>query len=151
MKIHANGTEENRIVGAVGAIPYIENLSEENIARFKEQVEAVDLIGSEDDAKITAKIKELAGKDPGALDAEPMIVVLSEEGEEGEEFEGIRPMAAEVAMIQARTRMIQTQIADMGNLNKFASGVYVGKIEGAMIGIVLSLGLLGLLILGGGV
>ncbi len=151
MKIHANGTEENRIVGAVGAIPYIENLSEENIARFKEQVEAVDLIGSEDDAKITAKIKELAGKDPGALDAEPMIVVLSEEGEEGEEFEGIRPMAAEVAMIQARTRMIQTQIADMGNLNKFASGVYSGKIEGAMIGIVLSLGLLGLLILGGGV
>jgi tetrahydromethanopterin S-methyltransferase subunit A len=80
-----------------------------------------------------------------------MIVVLSEEGEEGEEFEGIRPMAAEVAMIQARTRMIQTQIADMGNLNKFASGVYSGKIEGAMIGIVLSLGLLGLLILGGGV
>lgn len=151
MKIHANGTEENRIVGAVGAIPYIENLSEENIARFQEQVEAVDLIGSEDDAKITAKIKELAGKDPGALDAEPMIVVLSEEGEEGEEFEGIRPMAAEVAMIQARTRMIQTQIADMGNLNKFASGVYSGKIEGAMIGIVLSLGLLGLLILGGGV
>jgi tetrahydromethanopterin S-methyltransferase subunit A len=151
LKIHANGTEENRIVGAIGAIPYIENLSAENIARFQEQVEAIDLMNTEDDAKITAKIKELAGKDPGALDVEPMIVELTEAGEEAEEFEGIRPMAAEVAMIQARIRLIQTNITDMGNLNKFASGVYAGKIEGAMIGIAICLGILGLLMFGGGV
>jgi tetrahydromethanopterin S-methyltransferase subunit A len=34
-------------------------------------------------------------------------------------------------------------------MNKFASGVYSGKIEGVMMGLTLTLGILGLLILGG--
>jgi tetrahydromethanopterin S-methyltransferase subunit A len=149
MKLHANGTAENRIVNAIGAIPYIENLTEEVIARFQEQVECINLIDTEDESKITGKIKELAGRDPGAFDAEPMIVEIKEEGAQEEEGAGLRPMAAEVAMIQSRIRFIQAQTTDVGNLNKFASGVYSGKIEGAMMGLTLTLGLLGLFILGG--
>lgn len=149
INFHANGTKENRIVGAKGAIPYIENLTEEAISRFQEQVECIDMMGTEDQGKITAKIKELAGRDPGAFDAEPMIIEITEEGEGEEEFEGIRPMAAEMALIQSRIRNIQAQTRDIGNMNKFASGVYSGKIEGIMIGLTLTLGILGLLILGG--
>lgn len=149
IQFHANGTAENRIVGAKGAIPYIENLTAEAIARFQEQVECIDMMGTEDQGKINAKIKELAGRDPGALDAEPMIVEVSDEGEGEEEFEGIRPMAAEMAMIQSRIRLIQAKTIDIGNMNKFASGVYSGKIEGVMMGLTLTLGILGLLILGG--
>ena len=149
MQFHANGTQENRIVGAAGAIPYIENLTEEAIARLQEQVEIIDMIGTEDQGQITAKIKELAGRDPGAFDAEAMIIEVSEGGEGEEEFEGIRPMAAEVALIQSRIRNIQAQTIDIGNMNKFASGVYSGKIEGVMMGLTLTLGILGLLILGG--
>lgn len=149
VKIHANGTSEHRIVDAIGAIPYIENLTDDAIARFQEQVECINLIDTENEAEITGKIKELAGRDPGAFDAEPMIIEIEEEGAEEEEGAGLRPMAAEVAMIQARMRLIQAQTTDMGNLNKFASGVYAGKIEGAMMGLTLTLGLLGLLILGG--
>lgn len=149
LKIHANGTKENRIVGAIGAIPYIENLTEEAIARFQEQVECIDLINTEDQGKISGKIKELAGKDPGAFDAEPMVIELKDEGEGEEEFEGVRPMAAEVALIQSRIRNVEAATIDIGNLNKFASGVYSGKIEGVMMGLTLTLGLLGLLIMGG--
>ncbi|KAF5411299.1 MAG: Tetrahydromethanopterin S-methyltransferase subunit A 1 [Candidatus Methanocomedens sp.] len=149
LKIHANGTKENRIVGATGAIPYIENLTEEAIARFQEQVECIDLINTEDQGKISGKIKELAGKDPGAFDAEPMVIELKDEGEGEDEFEGIRPMAAEVALIQSRIRNVEVATIDIGNLNKFASGVYSGKIEGVMMGLTLTLGLLGLLIMGG--
>lgn len=146
---HAGGTQENRIVGAKGAIPYIENLTEETIARFQEQVECINMLDTEDQGAITAKIKELADRDPGALDAEPMIVEISEEGEGEEEFEGVRPMAAEVALIQSRIRAVQAQTTDIGNMNKFASGVYSGKIEGVMMGLTLTLGILGLLIMGG--
>jgi tetrahydromethanopterin S-methyltransferase subunit A len=149
IKIHANGTSENRIVDAIGAIPYIENLTDEAIARFQEQVECINMIDTEDEGAITSKIKELAGRDPGAFEADPMIIEIKEEGAEEEEGAGMRPMAAEVAMIQARMRLIQTQTTDMGNLNKFASGVYAGKIEGAMIGLTLTLVILGLLIMGG--
>jgi tetrahydromethanopterin S-methyltransferase subunit A len=149
ISIHANGTKENRIVGAKGAIPYIENLTEEAIARFQEQVECVNLMNIEDQGKISAKIKELVGKDPGAFDAEPMVIEIKDEGEGEDEFEGIRPMAAEVALIQSRIRNVEAATTDIGNLNKFASGVYSGKIEGVMMGLTLTLGLLGLLIMGG--
>ncbi|MCL7415080.1 MAG: tetrahydromethanopterin S-methyltransferase subunit A [ANME-2 cluster archaeon] len=149
MKFHANGTQENRIVGAVGAIPYIENLTEEVIARLQEQVECINMLDTEDQGQITAKIKELSDRDPGAFDGEPMIIEIAEEGEGEEEFEGVRPMAAEVALIQSRIRSVEAMTTDIGNLNKFASGVYSGKIEGVMMGLTLTLGILGLLIMGG--
>ncbi len=78
-----------------------------------------------------------------------MVIEITEEGEGEEEFEGVRPMAAEVALIQSRIRDVEGATTDIGNLNKFASGVYSGKIEGVMMGLTLTLGILGLLIMGG--
>ena len=147
--IHASGVEDNRIVGAVGAIPYIENLTEESITRFRDQVECIMMMGTEDQDAITAKIKELASRDPGAYDGEAMIIEVAGDDAVEEEVGGLKPMAAEVATIRARMRAIENDMIAIGNLNKFHAGVHAGKIEGAMIGIVLSLSLLGILLVGG--
>lgn len=147
LALHANGVKDNRIEGAVGAIPYVENLNAEAIARFQEQVEAVDLIDTEDMGAITAKVRELASKDPGAFDAEPMIVEISEEGEE-EEGGVVRPVSGEIAVLRSRLKAIEARMMDIGNLNKFHSGVHAGKIEGIMIGLTVTISLLGLLLLG---
>lgn len=146
--LHKNGIKENRIVGATGAIPYIENLPDDAIKRFQAQIQVVDMIGTEDEGAIVAKIKELASKDPGAFEGEPMIIQVGEK-EEVEEAGGIKPMAAEIAQIQLRIRGIQRQAIEIGNLNKLMSGIYAGKIEGIMIGLIVGLTVLGITIFGG--
>jgi tetrahydromethanopterin S-methyltransferase subunit A len=113
MSLHANGVKENRIAGALGAIPY-----------------------------------ELASKDPGAFDAEPLVVEISEAGGEEEEGGVIRPVSGEIAVIRSRLKAIESRMLDIGNLNKFHSGVHAGKIEGAMIGLTITISLLGLLLIG---
>ncbi len=148
MSLHANGVKENRISGALGAIPYVENLNADAIARFQEQVQVVNLLDTEDMGAITSKVKELASKDPGAFDAEPLIVEISEEGEEEEEGGVVRPVSGEIAVIRSRLKAIEARMMDIGNLNKFHSGVHAGKIEGAMIGLTITISLLGLLLLG---
>ncbi len=146
--MHANGVEDNRIVGATGAIPYIENINEEAMERFQQQVECVDLIGTEDMGEITGKIKECAAKDPGAFDADPIIMEVKG-GEEGEEeVGGLKPMAAEIATIRSRIRDLELDMINAGNMNKFHSGVHAGKIEGAMIGLVITLSMLGMMLFG---
>ncbi len=149
VRIHQNGVKDNRIVGATGAIPYIENLPDDAIKRFQAQVQVVEMIGTEDEGAIIAKIKELAAKDPGAFAGEPMIIKVGEK-EEVKEAGGIKPMSAEIATIQSRIKVIQQQTIDIGNMNKLMSGIYAGKIEGIMIGLVVGLTLLGILIFGGG-
>ncbi|HIE32159.1 MAG TPA: tetrahydromethanopterin S-methyltransferase subunit A [Methanosarcinales archaeon] len=147
---HQNGIDaEGRIVGAVGAIPFIQNLNEDAIKRFQEQIELVDLIDTEDEGKISAAVKACAAKDPGALDVEPMVIKIEEEGGE-EEIAGFRPMAAEVATIRARIKEMEAAMIATGNLNKYAAGVYTGKIEGILIGLTLTLVILGLVLMGKG-
>ncbi|AAM03725.1 TPA: tetrahydromethanopterin S-methyltransferase subunit A [Methanosarcina acetivorans] len=148
LSIHANGVKEHRIVGAVGAIPYVENLNDDAVARFQQQIETVNLLDTEDMGAITAKVRELVAKDPGAFDAEPMVVEISEEGEEEEEGGVVRPVSGEIAVIRSRLKAIEARMLDIGNLNKFHSGVHAGKIEGAMIGLTVTISLLGLLLLG---
>jgi tetrahydromethanopterin S-methyltransferase subunit A len=133
MSLHANGVKENRIAGALGAIPYVENLNAAAIARFQEQVQVVNLLDTEDMGAITSKVRELASKDAG-----------------GEEEEGgvIRPVSGEIAVIRSRLKAIESRMLDIGNLNKFHSGVHAGKIEGAMIGLTITISLLGLLLIG---
>lgn len=143
--LHKNGIKESRIVGATGAIPYIENLPDDAIKRFQTQVQVVEMIGTENEGAIVAKIKELAAKDPGAFAGEPMIIQVGKK-EEAEEVGGIKPMSAEIATIQARIRGIQMATIDIGNTNKLMSGVYAGKIEGIMIGLVVGLTILGITI-----
>ncbi len=148
--LHKGGVKDNRIVGATGAIPYIENLTDAAIKRFQEQVECIDFLGTEDMNAIVAKIKEYAAKDPGAFDADPLVIEVGEGGgDEEDEAGGIKPMAAEVATIRSRILDVNREMAAIGTLNKFHSGVHAGKVEGIMIGLVITLTLLGLLLFGG--
>src|SRR3972149_7411981 len=82
--LHKNGIKDNRIVGSTGAIPYIENLPDDTIKRFQAQIQIVDMVGNENEGAIIAKIKELAAKDPGAFEGEPMIIEVGEKEEEAE-------------------------------------------------------------------
>lgn len=56
-----------RIIGAKGAMPFLKNVTDDEIKRFNEQIELVDMIGEEDPAKIAERVKELASRDPGAF------------------------------------------------------------------------------------
>jgi tetrahydromethanopterin S-methyltransferase subunit A len=76
--LHKNGVKDGRVVGAEGAIPFIENLSDDAIKRFQEQCELVNIMESEDIGAIAAKINELKGRDPGAFAADPMVVEVKE-------------------------------------------------------------------------
>ncbi|MDP3104687.1 MAG: tetrahydromethanopterin S-methyltransferase subunit A [Candidatus Methanoperedens sp.] len=147
--LHKNGLKDNRIVGSTGAIPYIENLPEDAVKRFQAQITISEMIGIEDEGAIIARVKELAAKDPGALEGEPMIIEVGAKEEEAETG-GLKPMAAEIAQIQLRIRGIQKQTIEIGNLNKLMSGIYAGKIEGIMIGFVVGMTILGITIFGGG-
>lgn len=147
--IHQYGVKDGRIINTTGAIPYIENVTEEVIARFQKQVECIDMIGNEDLNAIIAKVKEYDAKDPGAIDEDPIVVEIEGGGEEGDESAGAKPLASEVAIIQSRIKNIESAMIEAGNMNKYHSGVHAGKVEGIMIGLIITLGLLGLLVAGG--
>jgi tetrahydromethanopterin S-methyltransferase subunit A len=141
--LHENGVdpEKRSIVGAKGAIPYIENIPDEGLDRWRSQFEMVDLIDVEDAASIGAKVKECIEKDPGAIEEEAMVIVIEEEGEE-EEGEEVRPVAPETALIEARMRNIQTQIKAVGSIQRQFAGMYAGKVQGIVVGLafILTLG-----------
>jgi len=76
--LHANGIDENgRIVDARGAVPYIENIPMEAIARFQEQVEIIDMIDVIDKTEILKKIDELASEKKPVI-GEPIVVEFVE-------------------------------------------------------------------------
>ena len=137
--------KEGRIVGAKGAIPFIQNLTEESIERVKQQVQPVMMIDTEDMGAIKAKIAELVSKDPGALDVEPMRIEIKEGGAEEEEH-GPRSLAAEVVEIRDRMRLMDSAVTLNGLLNKFQAGAYAGKIEGIALGMTMVLIFFGIIL-----
>ncbi len=148
--LYKYGTKDGRIVNAKGAIPFIENLDANAIKRFQEQVKLVEMVDVEDEAKITAAIKDAIANDPGAFAGEPMLIQIKEKEEETlEAGAAIKPITGELALIQARLRMIKNDVKDIGYLNKFTMGWYAGKMEGIAIGIVICVALLALLFPGG--
>ncbi len=138
--LHANGVdpEKRSIVGATGAIPYIENIPDEGIERFQQQLELVSIIDTEDAAAIQSKIKECIEKDPGAFEEEALVIKVEEEGEE-EEGEAVPPVAPETALIEARMRNIQTQVKSIGGLQRIFAGMYSGKVQGIVVGLAFTL------------
>ncbi|MDO5848325.1 MAG: tetrahydromethanopterin S-methyltransferase subunit A [Methanobrevibacter sp.] len=84
--LHENGCdpEKKSINGAVGAIPFVENIPLEGIDRFQNQLEIVDMIDVEDSGAINAKISECVEKDPGAYEEEALMVAI-EEDDDGNE------------------------------------------------------------------
>ncbi|MEE0934041.1 MAG: tetrahydromethanopterin S-methyltransferase subunit A [Methanobrevibacter sp.] len=79
--LHENGCddEKKKIIGAIGAIPFVENLPFDAIERFQKQVQIINLIDNEDGKAITNKVKELIEKDPGAWEEEPLVFEIDEE------------------------------------------------------------------------
>lgn len=141
-----NGVDkEGRIIGAKGAIPFIQNLSPESIERVKQQVQPVMMMDTEDLGAIKAKIQELVSKDPGALDVEPMKIEIKEGGAE-EEVHGPRPLAAEVVEVRDRMRLMDAAVTNNGLLNKFQAGIYAGKMEGIALGMTMVLIFFGIIL-----
>ena len=148
LALHANGVEDGRIVNSNGAIPFIENLDDAAISRFMEQVEAINIMESEDVGVITAKIKECEGNDPGAFDADPIVVEVSDDEGAAEPTGEAEPLSGELALIHSRMKFIQGRVTDIGLYDRFAAGVYSGKVEGIMIGLIVSFALLGFMLMG---
>jgi tetrahydromethanopterin S-methyltransferase subunit A len=147
--LHKSGVKDGRIVGAEGAIPFIENLNDAAIKRFQEQITVVNIMESEDLNAIKAKIDELKAKDPGAFAADPIVVEVKEAAGGAEEVGGeVRPISGEMAIITTRIKIIEKMVTDIGYRDKFSAGVYSGKIEGLMIGLIISFALLGFMWMG---
>lgn len=59
--LHRNGIDDaGRIIGARGAIPFIQNLPSAAIKRFQDQIEIIDRIGLIDEKKIEELIREIS-------------------------------------------------------------------------------------------
>lgn len=65
--LYQNGVdhETRKIIDAEGAIPYIENIPLEGIDHFRDQIELIDMINTNDPEIIGAKAKELGKTNPG--------------------------------------------------------------------------------------
>jgi tetrahydromethanopterin S-methyltransferase subunit A len=78
-----------------------------------------------------------------------MIVEVKEAAGGMEEAGGVvQPMSGELALIHARMKVIEKMVTDIGYRDKFAAGVYAGKVEGIMIGLIVSFALLGFVLMG---
>jgi len=146
LMLHQNGIAKNRIIGAKGAIPYIENLSGFSVRRFMDQIECIDMINVEDIGKISQQIKECAAKDPGAYPAEPMLQDVKEKSED-ESFDAGESVPAmggvSVAEISSLTMVMRLKgldqkISGIGEYYKYQAGFQAGKAEGFVIGFVIT-------------
>jgi tetrahydromethanopterin S-methyltransferase subunit A len=73
--LHKNGIDfQHRIVDAPGAIPYIENLHEEAIHRFRDQIAIVDLLGVTDKQTLDHAIELYIQKSPPSY-GDPYIAI----------------------------------------------------------------------------
>ena len=139
--LYDNGADpdKKKIIGATGAIPFVENVPLEGIERFQQQLEIVDLIDTEDIGAIQAKINECVEKDPGAFEEEAMIISVDEDGGDEDDGEEMKVVSAETALIEARIRDINTKIDMVGAVQRNMAGNYAGKVQGIMIGLAFTL------------
>ena len=73
--LNKNGIDkQHKIIDAPGAIPYIENLGEEALDRFREQIEIVNLLGIKDKVTIDKTIDEYIKKSPSSF-GKPYIAI----------------------------------------------------------------------------
>lgn len=72
LALAAHGTDDGgRVIGAPGRRPVLRNISAEEIGRFREVVEVVDLIGATDVETIIAAVAECVERDPGPAPPRP--------------------------------------------------------------------------------
>jgi tetrahydromethanopterin S-methyltransferase subunit A len=135
--LHKGGVKDGRVVGAEGAIPFIENLADDAIKRFQEQCELINIMESEDIGAIAAKINELKGRDPGAFAADPMIVEVKEAaGGVETAVAGVNPQFLE---IEKRLDKIEKQIEFADAEIAQRVGRKIGRDIGILYGLVAGL------------
>lgn len=79
VELHRAGIDENdRVRGAPGAVPYIENIGPDAVERFQRQVELVDMIGETDADRVMAEVESCISRNPGSF-GEPFIAIRIEE------------------------------------------------------------------------
>jgi len=151
--LHENGIgSDGGIIGAKGAIPFLENAGEDAITRFQNQiVEIVDLIDCEDTGKIANAVKECISKDPGAFEEDPMVLDLeggSGEGGEGAtdagiHIEGIPSSAApDLEYFKKKMDSNEYKVSLITREVGLSSGTQSKSIEGAIYGSLLAAGLI---------
>ena len=139
--LHENGCDpdKKKIIGATGAIPFVENVPLDGVERFQQQLEIVDMIDVEDVGAINAKISECVEKDPGAFEEEAMVISVEDDDGDADDGEEMRVVSAETALIEARMRNIYTKTEMIGAVQKDMAGDYAGKVQGIMIGLIFTL------------
>ncbi|HOS81949.1 MAG TPA: tetrahydromethanopterin S-methyltransferase subunit A [Methanolinea sp.] len=142
--LHKNGVKDGRVVGAEGAIPFIENLKEDAIKRFQEQVELVNIMEAEDLGAIKAKIAELKGRDPGAFAADPMVVEVKESAAGGVEVAaaGVNPQFLEIERrldkIEKKIEFVDAEVAQrVGRKIGRDIGILYGLVAGLTVFVML--------------
>ena len=139
--LHENGCDpdKKKIIGATGAIPFVENVPLDGVERFQQQLEIVDMIDVEDVGAINAKISECVEKDPGAFEEEAMVISVEDDDGDADDGEEMRVVSAETALIEARMRNIYTKTEMIGAVQKDMAGNYAGKVQGIMICLIFTL------------
>jgi len=139
-----------KIIDTKGAIPFIENLPDAAVERFRNQVEVIDMIGVEDYGAIMAKVNELKAKDPGAYPEDPMIVKVGEEEAVAALIEMPLAMPASPYMdvINRATADIRYKSQLIARDQKLSSGLSLNAIVGILAGLIAAVVFLLPLILG---
>lgn len=136
IEIIKNGIDKkSRIVGAAGAIPYVSDIPAEIVDRFRKQVEIINLMHVEDIAQIEKAIDAAAPKPPFP-DGQ---IVISLGGDKEKSVEGVVVVSGELASIESRVRIIESEVKSLGKVQKFMAGIYSGIYQGALIGFVVVL------------
>ena len=137
--LHANGVKEGRVVKAEGAIPFIENLKDDAIKRFQDQIKIVDIMETEDNAAIKAKIAELKAQDPGAFPADPMVIQVKEAGGAPETAAaGVNPQFLEIEKrLDAIEKKIEFTDAEVAQRIGRKVGRDIGILYGLVAGLVI--------------
>jgi len=136
-----NGVDPStkKIIGTKAAIPFIENLPEAAVVRFRKQVEIIDMIGVEDYGKLNAKVQELAAKDPGAFPEDPLIVKMGKEAEAAAavlEMPLARPASPYMAVIDRATESIKYKTQLIARDQKLTSAFSRNGLVGLLIGLI---------------
>lgn len=150
--LYENGIdpETKSILKSPGAIPFVENLSVEAVERFQQQLTIIDMINNENLDEISQKVDECLKNDPGCFEEEPMIIELNEKEEEDDgeddvyqqsenQASSVDSSSINLLQIENRIRSMKTEINEIGSIEKFSSGYYAGKIQGIVIGFVMTL------------
>lgn len=128
----------HKIIDTTGAIPFIENLPDAAIERFRAQVEVIDMVGTEDTGAIMAKVNELKARDPGAFPEDPMIVKVGEEEAAGAllEMPLAMPASPYMEVINKAATDIRYKAQLIARDQKLSSGLSANAILGMLAGLI---------------